>query len=417
MDNIAMGRALIGDSLIFHIIIVLLSIGLPFIMNILEYLAWRRKSQKLEQVVRLLSRWVAVLVVAGVMSGTIIALQFSTLWAPFLAQMDPEIRKYFAIEGYMFLIEAVFLSWYLLSQGKMSTGKHFLVGLPITLGAMGSAVVITMINAWMNNPTGIVTSTTVWEVTHSITSYFFAATIFMMGFVAWHLWKRKNSKFAQKLLFSLSSLALVLMGVLALLGHRSAVDLATTQPRKLAMIEIHDKTGPNAPLRIGGYLDENGTAQGGIVLPGLLSFLVGFSTDTHVKGLDSFSRDTWPMQIVHWLFDIKMAIIGLISLMIILTIGFYVRTKKQPTWFLKVLVWCGGVGILLVELGWAITELGRQPYAIAGQMLVADAFTKGIDVVGFALIFPILFIILIITTGFALRTVTKQWYKKEKITW
>lgn len=420
MEEIHLGRVLVGDSLGFHIIFVGLSIGLPFLISIFEWYAWRKNDDNVRGLIRLLARWAAVFVITGVMSGTIIALQFSTLWAPFMDAARPHVGKFFQLESYMFLIEAVFLAWYFATMKEVGSKKHFLISLPINLGAIGSAFFITMVNAWMNNPTGIWTTTTTNEILHSVTSYFFATTLVLLGYLAWRTLRKpsKNARvFLQWSINRVAIIAAVLMVLLGILGHQSAVDIAHTQPHKLAAIELLDETQTNAPMRIGGSMNDDGKAEGGIIIPGLLSLLAGNSFDTTVKGLGDYPRDRWPLLVVHLLFDIKMALVGVASAMIAGALFFYWRKREQPRWFAVVLAALGSIGLVMVELGWMLTELGRQPWAINGKLLTADAFTKGVNMMQTGIIFPSLFVLLTIATAFALHRTTRQWRKKEKMAW
>ncbi len=418
MDPTIAGRTLMGDSLGFHIIIALLSIGIPFLMNIFGFFAWKKKDARSAQFVRLLVRWTAVLAVAGAISGTVVSIQFSTLWAPFLAYSQPYVGQFFALEGYAFLIEVIFLAWYLVREKKASPRTLWLLGLPVTLGAIGSAFFITIINAWMNNPSAVWTSTTTLEISHSVTAYLFATTLLVIGYVAWRIWRKKtDSKDGQRLILQLGIIGFVLLIVVAVLGDASAVNDATAQPTKLAAMEILDKTQTNAPLRIGGEINADGTAQGGIVLPGALSLLAGRSLGYEVQGLDKTPRDQWPLLIVHSIFDIKIFLVGYTSVLLLALLVFRWRLKRQPRWFLLVLAISGVLGIVLVELGWMITELGRQPWAVAGKLLVSDAFTKNVDVVKIGYIFPCLFVVLLAATIFALKMVTKKWHKVEDVKW
>ncbi|MFZ1258272.1 MAG: cytochrome ubiquinol oxidase subunit I [Candidatus Saccharimonas sp.] len=421
MDTTTAGRVLIGDSLGFHIIIVALSIGLPVLLSIFEWYAWRKNSDIIRGFVRLLARWTGVFVIGGVMSGTIIALQFSTLWAPFMNEARPVVGKFFQLEGYMFLVEAAFLSWYFATMKHVGTKRHFLISLPISVGTIGSAFFITAVNAWMNNPTATITSTTFNEFFHSVVSYLFATTLVVLGYVAWRSLRgaptKPKKQFMQWAMGRLSIIAGILLLTLALLGHASAVDIAHTQPHKLAAIELLDTTQTNAPFRLGGHINSEGKAEGGIVIPGLLSLLVGNSVDTRVQGLDQYPRERWPLLIVHTLFDIKMALVGYSVLLISLAVYFYWKHREQPIWLRKTLVMSGLVGLVMVELGWMITELGRQPWAVVGKQLTADAFTKDANIMQTGIIFPILFVILTIASLYALSYTSRHWRATEKLSW
>jgi len=270
----------------------------------------------------------------------------------------------------------------------------------------------------MNNPVDIWTTTTLLEITHSVFAYILATTILVIGFVSWRVLRTKTKDvFPQWLIMRLGFIAAILLVIVALLGHQSAVNIASTQPTKLAAIEILDKTQSNAPLRIGGEINKDGVAEGGIVLPGMLSILAGYSPDYSVRGLNEVAADKRPSTIVHTLFDIKMLLVGFITALIVGILIFYWRLKRQPKWFLIVAAIGGISGIVLVELGWMLTEIGRQPWAITGKLLTVDAFTHDINVIHIGYIFPALFVILFAATGYALYRTTKHWRIKESIKW
>ena len=61
-------------------------------------------------------------------------------------------------------------------------------------------------------------------------------------------------------------------------------NLAEDQPVKFAAMECVQETSRNVTEYLGGICTEDGV-KGGIGIPGLASFLVGFSTDTEIIGL------------------------------------------------------------------------------------------------------------------------------------
>lgn len=420
MDGFLAARSLIGHSLAFHILIVALSIGLPVLLSLFEWYAWRKNSERLRAFVRLLAKWTAVFVIGGIFTGTIIALQMSTLWAPFMNEVRPTVGKFFQLEGYMFLIEAAFLSWYLGTMKQTGTLRHFLISIPISIGTIGSAFFITAVNAYMNNSTATLTSTTINEVLHSVASYIFATTLLVLAYVVWRSLHKQSAStkiFLNWTIKRLVAVSAILLVTLALLGHQSAVNIAETQPAKLAAIELLDKTQSNAPLRIGGDIDANGKAEGGIVLPGMLSLLAGYSTAYEVKGLDQVPRYQWPPLIVHLLFDTKMALVGLSSLLVLGAIFFLWRRGSFPRWFSITFIPLSVVGMIMMELGWFITELGRQTWTVAGKQTTAAAFTHGATIGNSLFIFILLFAVLSCATAFALAYTTRHWRATEKTSW
>ena len=78
------------------------------------------------------------------------------------------------------------------------------------------------------------------------------------------------------------------------------------------------------------------------------------------------------------------------------------RTIYSSDWFLRALVAASPLGVIAVEAGWVVTELGRQPWIIYGVMRTADAVTPmpGLAV-SFAL-FTILYFFLTATVAYLL---------------
>jgi len=72
--------------------------------------------------------------------------------------------------------------------------------------------------------------------------------------------------------------------------------------------------------------------------------------------------------------------------------------------FLRPVAVCGPLGILSVEAGWVVTELGRQPWAIHGVMRTADAVTT---VGGLAIPFAF-FSLLYLALGIAVAWLLKR---------
>lgn len=154
MDHVNAGRVLMGDSLGFHIIFVMLGIALPLFTLFIEYWAIRRKSAELMKTAKLWSYIASVLVVTGVISGTVVALQMFFVWPGILQFGGKVIGVGFMLEGYAFLIEAIALAFYVATWNKIKGYKHIFIGAFIPLGAALSGVLITAVNAWMNHPTG-----------------------------------------------------------------------------------------------------------------------------------------------------------------------------------------------------------------------------------------------------------------------
>src|SRR5665213_3199568 len=152
----AYGRALIGDSLGFHILFAALGVGLPLLICLAELWGIVKKNPAWVQTAHRWTKMLIILFVAGTVSGTIISIQFSVVWPQFTQIADQVVGAAFSLEGIGFFIEAAFLTIYSLTWKRLSSWKHWVVSLPIVLASTASAFFITSVNAFMNAPQGFV---------------------------------------------------------------------------------------------------------------------------------------------------------------------------------------------------------------------------------------------------------------------
>ncbi len=422
-----------ADSLGFHIIFALLGVGLPLVILLIEQLGLRRKDPLILEHAKRLSYATVILVVAGVASGTIISIQMSLMWGNLIEFGGQIMGLAFGWEGYAFMLEAVFLAFYVSTWGIIKGWKHWLLGVPVAIGSFGSAFAITLGNAWMQNPgvlnvvEGVVqtdnpvrelfTKTAFFMVSHSVAGYYLATLLCVLGIYAFYTLKFKPSgkdqNAVRQIMFRLSATAVFFVAVTAVLGHFQSQYLAESQPRKFAAIELNEETRTNAPYIIGGHWKEDGTVEGGIRIPNMLSILAGNSLSTEVKGLQDFPKDTWPMLFVNILFESKLLLVAIVSsVSILFTVLHYKRlNEKYRAWRYKkplliALLPLGPLTIIIVELGWMVAEFGRQPFVVNGYMRTDQAFSGQIGSWGY--IFPILFVVLFIVTTIALWLLFKK---------
>lgn len=431
-ESLNAARVLMGDSLGFHIIFVMFGIGLPVVFSLLEFIGIRYKKPRLIDAAKFISYIATVLVVAGVVSGTIIAIQISLMW-PRLAEFGSGVIGLpFMFEGYAFILEALFLGYYMYSWDKIKGYRHWVLSLPIILGALLSAFFITSVNSWMNKPggfdyvdgklvnpdvwAGILTPTTFFMVSHSVLGYYLAIFLTVIAGYSWYIAKHKPKgnakKTAEYIIVRFAIIAFAVVLVIGAIGHFQTQYLAKSQPRKLAAIELVPQTGANQPYIIGGELSADGTSvEGGIRIPNGLSILTGNSPSTEVKGLNEFPKEDWPNLIINKLFEYKMLLVGVLITVPTIFLLLY-RFKRQRAFSNPMLfgfVVAAPIAFIVVELGWMVTELGRQPYVVNGYLRTSEAFVNNPGIIQWGYIFPTLFVILFIVTVLAVRTVMKRY--------
>jgi len=434
-NNVIAARALMADSLGFHIIFALLGVGLPVVLLLIEQLGMQQKDPLILEHAKRLSLASIILVVAGVASGTIISIQMTLMWGNLITFGGPILGLAFGWEGYAFMLESVFLAFYVTSWGKIKGWKHWLIGVPVAIGSLSSAFAITLGNAWMQNPgkltivhgkvvsydplAALLSKTAYFMSAHSIMGYYLTTVLTVLGVYAFYFLKfkpeDKDRNAVKKIMFRLAATALVLIAFTAFLGDVQTKYLAQSEPRKFAVLESVQRTGTHMPFIFGGTIEKNGTVVGGLRIPDGLSILTNYSPDTRVIGLDAFPRKDWPMLFINTLFDSKLVIIGLITLVPFIFVVLHwkrfpkhIRHLRYSSLMLWTLLPMGFLATIIVELGWMIAEFGRQPFAVNGYLRTDQAFSASQSVEKWGYLFPSLYVFLFIATGWALLLLFKR---------
>lgn len=415
----------------FHIFFALFGVGIPLMVSLAELIGIVKKDADFMTMAKRWTFAMTVLFVAGAISGTIISVLFAVLLPPFMSFISRVVILPFSLETYAFFLEAIFLGIYAYSWTKFKNQwVHWFTSLPLIIGSAASAFFITTVNAFMVSPqgftdvNGVISNVNQWvamfnpatatKTSHSILAYY-ATTAMVFAAVAIFRYLRKKNiddashRYAEKIVvFSLALTLIFSLGVVVT-GDSSARFIAGNDPAQFAAAEGVMQTSSNVPLTVGGVVSPTGI-KGGIVIPEILSLLVGGSRNTLVVGLDAISPSLWPPLIVHYYFD---SMVGIGLLMLLVPAAFFVFWKRRIRWaFGKVMaaliVLTGALSIVAVELGWMFSEEGRQPYTIRGIMLTNDAFTSSPTVMAYAVLFPIFYLILAAITAWVLLSHYKK---------
>lgn len=425
MERVSAGRALMGDSLGFHLIIIIFGVALPLLISGLELFGIITHRPRARALARTWSRALVILFIAGAVSGTVISLQFSLLWPHFMEFVSKTVGLAFALEGTAFMVEAVFLSVYMLSWDRFKPIIHWLCGVPIFLASITSAFFITSVNAFMNQPAGftldkngtpidinvhkaVFNPATLTETTHSILAYICACAAVFLAVYAWLYMKERHKAdrpWFKQVILGLAIVSLVFASLTALAGDRSAKFIAKHEPYKLAAAEGLLKTQKNAPILVGGIVSGD-EVKYAVKIPSMLSFLATNNFGAEIKGLEEFPANARPSMVVHYFFD-GMVLAGILLILVPVAFLGLLVLKKQRLAYSKpvmgLMVVCGFAGVIAAEFGWLLTELGRQPYVIYGYMRTADAITTNPNVIKLGFIFPTFFLLLLGLTAFVLR--------------
>jgi len=79
------------------------------------------------------------------------------------------------------------------------------------------------------------------------------------------------------------------------------------------------------------------------------------------------------------------------------------RRREPGRWLLRALVAGSPLGIVALEAGWIVTEVGRQPWIVRGVMRTADGVTPVAGVAATFFGFSLLYLVLGIALALLLR--------------
>lgn len=420
MDDLIAARATMGFSLGFHIIFAAIGMTMPFFMCTAHYLYLRKGDAVYLELTKMWMKGVAILFAVGAVSGTVLSFELGLLWPGFMRQAGAIIGMPFSWEGTAFFLEAIAIGLFLYGWGRINRWVHWATGLVVGVSGFVSGIFVVAANGWMNAPAGFDWADGVASRIDPVRAMFNAAwahqslhmqlaALQAVGFAVGglHAWLYLRGQ-ARDLNLKAFRIAMTFGAAAAIAqpfaGHFAAQRVAALQPAKLAAIEGHFHTGAHAPLYLGGIPNrEEQRMEWGIPLPGLLSFLAHNDPAAVVIGLDRFPTEDWPpLVVVHLAFEVMVAI-GTLLALAGLAYFWFRRRGEFPRWFLRLLVACVPLGMIAIEAGWIVTEVGRQPWIIYGLVRTRDAVTPVPGMAYHFYLFLLLYVSLAVATAWLLR--------------
>jgi adenylate kinase family enzyme len=112
---------------------------LPAMVPFVEWRYLRTGDELYLTLARSWSRVLVALFAVGVITGTILSFEMRLLWPNFMATFGSVFGLGFAIEGFSFFVEAIFIGIYVYGWGRLPPRAHFLSGIPVAIaGFTGS---------------------------------------------------------------------------------------------------------------------------------------------------------------------------------------------------------------------------------------------------------------------------------------
>jgi len=395
-SNLLAARELMAFTLGFHIVLASLGVALPAIILTANYLGLKRSDADAMQLARRWSKAMAVTFAVGAVTGTVLSFEFGLLWPRFMERFGDAFGIAFAIEGIFFFLEAIFLAIYIYGWRRLGGWAHFWSGVPMVITGIGGAFSVVTANAWMNQPQGFsldaagkvveteplkVLFNPAWgyEVPHMILAAYMAAGFLVASIYAVGMLRGRHDRLHRLGMLIPLTIALIATPIQIFVGDTAARSVADHQPAKFAGFECIEKTGTHQTEYLGGICTDDGV-KGAIGIPDLDSFLVGFSADTKVTGLEDIPAEERPPAntLLHLSFDAMVGIgTALLALGAWLAFAWWRRREFPRTpWFLRAVAVSGAAAIVALWAGWIVTEVGRQPWIVQGYMRTSEAVTE-----------------------------------------
>jgi len=338
--------------------------------------------------------------------------QFGMNWSAYSTFVGDVFGAPLALEALLaFFLEATFIGLWIFGWDKLSKRVHLASIWAAAIGSNLSAYFILAANAWMRHPVGyevneatgraqltdigmVLTNPQAWSTyLHVLGASFVVAGLFVVAVSAYRLLRHadEDHDLFRKTLRAGLLTAAVAGAAVAVSGDHQAALMAADEPMKLAAAEALWETEAPAGFSLFAVGDVQGSRNVvNVQVPYVLSFLATGSFGGEVEGIvdvqERFEQQFGPgdyvpnVPVLYWAFRLMMglggAAIGIGVLGLWLTRGG--RLPRQR--------WIYGAAMLDLPAalaanisGWVLTEIGRQPWTVVGELLTAGSVSPGVS--------------------------------------
>jgi len=414
MDALDLARWQFGVTTVYHFLFVPLTIGLGTFVAALQT-AWHRtgKAHYLT-LTKFFGKLFLINFAMGVVTGIVQEFQFGMNWSEYSVFVGDVFGAPLAMEALLaFFLESTFLGLWIFGWDRLPKRVHLATIWAAVIGSNLSAYFILAANAWMKHPVGhevaggrarmtdiwavLTNSTALAQVPHVIAASFVVAGGFVLAVCGYRILRERRTAGGsgeRAMWRSCLRGALVMTAiagvVVAASGDVSGRLLHEQQPMKLAAAEglRHDTAA--APFSI----------VPGVEVPGMLSLLAAHDVNATVEGVDDIQQryearfgpgDYTPnLPVIYWSFRVMIGFglvtVGLSALGLWLTRSRRVRgsgargrrPRPVPGWFARLCLLTLPLPTLAVIAGWLLSEMGRQPWTVMGELLTAASVSPGV---------------------------------------
>jgi cytochrome d ubiquinol oxidase subunit I len=398
-DPVFLSRLQFAWVIGWHILLPAFTVGAAAFIAVLEgfHLATGR-----DVYLRVSMFWIKIFSIAfgmGVVTGVVMPFQFGTNWGRYADAVSNVLSPLFAYEGLTaFFLEAAFLGVLLFGRKLVPSWAHFVAALMVATGTLFSSFWILSANSWMQTPAGfeiidgrffptdwlqvIFNPSFLSRLSHTVVAFFITTGFVVLGVGAYLLRRGKFAEEGRTMLSMTLWLLTFLVPLQIFLGDHHGLNTLEHQPAKLAAIEARWETGRNIPLTLFAIPDEKTESNlAAIEVPALGSLILTHKLDGEVKGLKDFPADQRPPVAIPF-FAFRIMVGCAILMLGIVLLGGWLRWRGRLTDTPLFLLLCQcalPIGFIAVIAGWAVTEVGRQPWTVYGLLRTAASVSPSLS--------------------------------------
>ena len=290
----------------YHFLFVPLTLGLSFILAIMESAYVMTGKQVYQDMVKFWGKLFGINFALGVTTGLTMEFQFGTNWAYYSHYVGDIFGAPLAIEGLMaFFLESTFIGLFFFGWDRLTKVQHLIVTWLVAIGSNMSALWILIANGWMQNPVGaefnfdtmrmemmsfsevIFNPVAQVKFVHTVSAGYVTGAMFVLAISAYYMLKKRDLPFARRSFAIASSFGLASILSVIVLGDESGYEIGEVQKVKLAAIEAEWETHePPAAFTLFGIPDqENMETDYAIKIPYALGLIATRSVTEEVKGI------------------------------------------------------------------------------------------------------------------------------------
>ena len=389
LDATELARIQFALNMSFHILFPAVTIGLAWLLLFFRIQYTRGRSEAWEYAYYFWVKVFALTFALGVVSGVTMSFQFGTNWPGFVERAGNITGPLLGYEVLTaFFIEATFLGIMLFGKDRVSNGVHLLAATLVAVGTTLSAFWILSLNSWMQTPQGheivdgkfyavdwlaiIFNPSFPYRFSHMVVASLLTTAFLVAGTSASRMLRNVHGPGTERALRTGVLLAAVLTPLQIVIGDLHGLNTLEHQPAKIAAIEGIWETQAGAPLTLLGIPDEDSRhTRFALEIPRGASLILTHSRDGVVQGLADFAEHP-PVLPVFLSFRVMVGI-GVAMLVVSWWCApFALRGRPLPRLALRALALLTFAGWVAVLAGWYVTEIGRQPWIVYGELAVAD---------------------------------------------